>query len=172
MPRERRGTARKRRTCEHVIADLGVHHLEGSILRCGFSAERIAHDYGLDLYMTTYGPDGQAESGWVLFQVKATDHLTRTADGASVAFRIDRADLNRWTAETYPVVLVVYDAAADVAYWLYVQAYFGATRVRAQERRRMTVHIPVGNLLDEAAVRRFAAAKAAIERQVKGVRHE
>jgi hypothetical protein len=87
LPRERRGTARKRRTRQHVIADLGVHHVEGPILRCGFTAERIAHDYSLDLYMTTYAADGQAETDWVLFQVKATEHLKRTADGESVIFR-------------------------------------------------------------------------------------
>jgi hypothetical protein len=77
MPRERRGKARKRRTREHIIADLGVHHVEGPILRCGYTAERIVHDYGLDLYMTTYGVNREAESAWVLFQVKATDHLKR-----------------------------------------------------------------------------------------------
>jgi hypothetical protein len=49
-----------------------------------------------------------------LFQVKATDHLTRAADGSSVIFRVERADLNRWLGETYPVILVVCDARAAV----------------------------------------------------------
>jgi hypothetical protein len=172
MPRERRGTRRKRRTREHIIADLGVHHVEGPILRCGFTAERIAHDYGLDLYMTTYAADGQAESDWVLFQVKATDRLARTADGASVVFRIDRSDLNRWLAETYPVILVVYDAQKDMAHWLYVQAYFAAETARAGRRQTVTAHVPVANVLNEAAVRQFAAAKVAIQRQTRGTRHE
>ena len=172
MPRERQGTARKRRTREHVIADLGVHHVEGPILRCGFCVERVVHDYGLDLYMTTYTPGGQAESDWVLFQVKATDRLRRAPDGATVIFRVERADLNRWMCETYPVILVVYDARADVGYWLYVQAHFADGRIPAGASRTVTVHIPAASVLDEAAVRRFAAAKAAIQRQTKGVRHE
>jgi Domain of unknown function (DUF4365) len=172
MPRERRGPARKRRTREHVIADLGVHHVEGAILRCGFTAERVVHDYGLDLYMTTYGADGEAESDWVLFQLKATDHLTRTAGGAAVICRVERADLNRWLAETYPVILVVYDAWADVGYWLYVQAHFAAGRARGGAGRTVTVHIPAANVLNEAAIRRFAAAKAAVQRQTKEVRHD
>lgn len=71
MPRERHGAPRKRRTREHVIADLGVHYVEGLVLRCGFIAERIVHDYGLDLYMTTFDRKGWAESGWVLFQSAA-----------------------------------------------------------------------------------------------------
>jgi len=118
MPKERRGTSRKKRTREHVIADLGVHHVEGAILRCGFTAERTVYDYGLDLYMTTYGPDGEAESDGVLFQFKATDHLVFTADRSAVIVRVGRADLNRWLAEIYPVILVIYDARSDVGYWL------------------------------------------------------
>jgi hypothetical protein len=89
-----------------------------------------------------------------------------------VIFRVERADLNRWMAETYPVILVVYDAQADVGYWLYVQAHFASGRARAGASRTVTVQIPAANVLDEAAVRRFAAAKAAIQRQTEGVRHE
>src|SRR5262249_32537832 len=126
----------------------------------------------VDLYMTTYGPDGEAESDWVLFQLKATEHLTRTADGAAVVFRVERADPNRWLAETYPVILVVYDAGADVGYWFYVQAHFAAGRARGGASQTVTLHIPAGNVLDADAVRRFAAAKAAIQRQTKGVRHD
>jgi hypothetical protein len=172
MPRERRGTTRKTRTREHIIADLGVHHVEGPILRCGFTAARIVHDYGLDLYMTTYGVNGEAESDWILFQVKATDHLMRTADGSAVTFRLERTDLNRWMTETYPVILVVYDARADRAYWLYVQASFADGRIRRGASQTVTVRIPVTNMLDESAIQKFAAAKAAIQRQMKEVRHE
>jgi hypothetical protein len=98
--------------------------------------------------------------------------LKRTADGKSVIFRIDRADLNRWLSETYPVVLVVYDARQDVAYWLYVQAHFAAGRTPPGGLQKVTAHIPTANVLDETAIRRFAAAKAAIGRQTKGARHE
>jgi Domain of unknown function (DUF4365) len=66
---------RKRRTREHVIADLSVHHVEGFVLRCGWTVERKRHDYGLDLYMQTYNGDGETENGWVWFQLKATDSL-------------------------------------------------------------------------------------------------
>jgi hypothetical protein len=122
--------------------------------------------------MTTYDSNGEVESDWVLFQVKATDHLKRTADGGSVLFPVERIDLNRWIAETYPVILVVYDARADVGYWLYVQAHFANRRLRAGTSATVTAHIPAANMLDEAAIRRFAVAKAAIQKQTKGVRHE
>ena len=37
---------RKRRTREHVIADLAVNHVERQALLCGFTIERVVHDYG------------------------------------------------------------------------------------------------------------------------------
>ena len=33
------GVERKRRTREHVIADLSVHHLEGLALKCGYTVQ-------------------------------------------------------------------------------------------------------------------------------------
>src|SRR5262245_34338564 len=63
---------RKRRTREHVIADRSVHHVEGFVLRCGWTVERTRHDYGIDLFRETYHVDGEVENGWVSFQLKAT----------------------------------------------------------------------------------------------------
>jgi hypothetical protein len=69
------GKPRKLRTREHVIADLGVNHLERHILLCGHTSQRIEHDYGYDLSMTTYSPGGEIQGGWAYFQVKATNRL-------------------------------------------------------------------------------------------------
>ena len=53
---ERNQTAgqRKRRTREHIIADLSVNHVERAILRAGHTTQRVLQDYGFDLYLTTY----------------------------------------------------------------------------------------------------------------------
>jgi len=92
VARRRPESTRKKRTREHVIADLSVNHVERFILRCGFSVERVFHDYGLDLYMSTYDSAGEAENGMVLFQLKATDHLKLRADGEALLLRIERTD--------------------------------------------------------------------------------
>jgi len=170
-PRKPPRPARKRRTREHIIADLSVHHVEGFILRCGFTAERVVHDYSMDLYLTTYTAQGEIENDFVLFQLKATDSLKLRADNRAVVFRIERSDLMRWLGETYPVILVVYDAQADVAYWLYVQAHFAGKTARIRSKPTHRVHIPTANVVNEDAIRRFAAAKAAVQAQTKGVRH-
>lgn len=172
VPKKRPRAARKQRTREHIIADLSAHHVEGHILRCGFTAERVVHDYGVDLYMTTYNAQGEVENDFVLFQLKATDRLKRTSDNAAVALRLERADLDWWLVETFPVILVIYDAPADVAYWLYVQAHLENTKGASTSRgKSVTVHIPLTNVLTEDAINHFARAKAAVQAQTKGVRH-
>ncbi|MCI0381101.1 MAG: hypothetical protein L0215_26250 [Gemmataceae bacterium] len=54
MPRPPWNPPRKRRTREHVLADLSVNHLEKYALRCGYAVERISNDYGLDLAIFTF----------------------------------------------------------------------------------------------------------------------
>src|SRR5438128_1911944 len=115
---------RKRRTREHVIADMSVNHVERLVLRCGWTAERSRYDYGIDLFVKTYTADGEVQNGRILFQLKATDSPRRSADGTVLAVRLDWRDLLYWLNEPLPVVLILYDARDDRAYWLYVQEYF------------------------------------------------
>ena len=84
----------KRRTREHVIADLSVNHVEHQVLLCGWTAERRIHDYGLDLTVWTYDADGFIEAGEIYVQLKATDHLKLVASGAMIAQRLDCATLH------------------------------------------------------------------------------
>jgi hypothetical protein len=156
---------RKRRTREHVIADLSVNHVERLVLRCGWTVERSWHDYGIDLFMETYTADGEVQNGRVLFQLKATDILRRSADGAVVPVRLEWRDLLFWLNEPLPVLLIFYDAQEDRAYWLYVQEYFRGQRwaERAGRATRVMVHVPVTQVLDEAAIRLFARFRDACQ---------
>jgi hypothetical protein len=175
LPSHRPEPQRKRRTREHVIADLSANHVERQILLCGFSVERVRHDYGIDLILSTYNEAGEGERGDILLQLKATDHLQIVARGQFVSYRLERADLHSWLEEPFPLILVVYDAPADRAYWLYLQAYFGRQPGFDVERvpRTVTVHIPTTNVLDPAAIRTFARYRDQVLAQVKGViRHE
>ena len=73
-----------------------------------------------------------------------------------------------------PVILIVYDARKDVAYWLYVQSYF-----RRQKGFNLfaagttvTVQLPSANLVTLAAVRKFARFRNRISAQVSEVTHD
>lgn len=149
---------RKRRTREHIIADLSVNHVERLVLRCGWTVERTRYDYGLDLDMRTYNSRGEVQNGKILFQLKATDTLKKSADGTVIPIRLEWRDVLFWANELDPVILIRYDAGEDQAYWLYVQEHF--RRVQWPERSgkasTVTVHVPADNVLDEAAIRQFA----------------
>ncbi len=47
-----------------------------------------------------------------------------TSDGQAVLFRVERGDLRTWLDMIMPVIFVVFDARAEIAYWLYVQGHF------------------------------------------------
>src|SRR5207253_2180402 len=116
----------KIRTREHVIADLAVNHAERQVLRGGGTVERIVRDYGIDLILFTYNRAGEIESSNLFIQVKATEKLTWLEGDQAAAFRLERADLVGWLRQLLPVILIVYDATEDRAYWLHVQGYFAA----------------------------------------------
>jgi hypothetical protein len=152
---------RKRRTREHVIADLSANHVERHALLCGYSVERIYHDYGLDLVLHTYNRRGEIENGRVLFQLKATDRLKVSLDGSDVRCRVARGDVEYWLREPVPVILVLYHAREDVAYWLDIQAYFQEIGLSKLDRQKqsITVLIPLSQVLDQRVLRQLARRK-------------
>lgn len=162
---------RKRRTRQHVISELGANHFERQALLCGYSVERIEHDYGIDLVMFTYDASGEIENGQVFIQLKATDNLNILADQRTIAFSLRRSDLELWLYEPMPCMLVVFDAAAKVAYWTYLQAYFESQPDfdLALSGDTITVHLRRDSVVDQAAVRRFASYRDDVLRQLDGV---
>ena len=75
---------RKRRTREHLLADLSANHVARFALQCGFAAEELRQDYGLDLAVFTFDDQGYLESGVIWMQLKATDQLKTTRDSGAV----------------------------------------------------------------------------------------
>jgi hypothetical protein len=135
--------------------------VERHALLCGYSVERRVHDYGIDLTIATYDGQGKVEPGAVLAQLKATDHLKRVAGGQMVACRIERADLRAWLREPWPVILVVYDAVTDMAFWLYVQEHFQQKPRFNPDRgsASVTIRIPRANVVNATAMRHFARCR-------------
>ena len=76
---------RKRRTRNHIIADLSANYVERHVLLCGYTVERVIHDYGIDMLLYTYTPEGEVENETVGIQLKATDHLLLSRDRQTIA---------------------------------------------------------------------------------------
>jgi hypothetical protein len=87
-----------------------------------------------------------------------------------VAFRVVRSDLPNWLSEVLPVILVVYDVTADLAYWIHVQGYFRALpRFNLfQAGQTVTVRLPRQQVLNPSAVRQFAALRDQAYAQFQG----
>jgi hypothetical protein len=150
------------RTRQHVIADLGVNFVERVILLACHTPEEPRHDYGFDLLMLTYGPAGEPENGCVWFQVKATDHLQPHADGSTIPLVVEAADLSLWLFDPFPVMLVLYDAQADRAFWVDLQQYAHDPGIDTDEvGETVTIRVPAANLLTVEVVRRWRDEKNA-----------
>ncbi|MGH7134222.1 MAG: DUF4365 domain-containing protein [Pirellulales bacterium] len=153
---------RKRRTREHIIADLSANHVERFILRCGWVGQRMYPDYGIDIYMQTFNENGEIETGTVSIQLKATDNL-KVVNGEAIAIRLDWRDVVFWLNESLPGILVIYDAPQERAWWTHLQQAVRALKPRNVGRlpHTATIHIPLANQLDEAAVRSFVKLRNA-----------
>ncbi len=162
-----------RRTRAHRIADLSRHHFEGFALRRGHTVAIAGQDYGYDLWLSTYdysgGGDGLFENELIYIQLKATDRPTLLADGETVALRVRREHLNLWRRAFLPVILVVYDASNDRAYWLHVQPYLRSSGSGLMgDQGSVTAHIPRTNVLNEDAIEEFRRLKIECLRSVPG----
>ncbi len=164
---------KKRRTREHVIADLSINHTERQALLTSFAVQRIVRDYGIDLFIATYDRFGDVENGEIRIQLKATDAPKWVRGGQALAVRVDQGDFRHWLMEPMPVILAVYDAPNDTAYWLYVQAHFKSGQVAQFDKAgaTMTVHVPRANVVTPAAMREFAAYRDQILAQMGGLTH-
>ena len=98
-------------------------------------------------------------------QLKATDHPKRSRDGKTVSVRVERRDILTWIKEAYPVILVLYDAAADEAYYRFIQDYFAGPDIFSKLRgASVTVPVPTEAVVNELALREFARLKTAFLR--------
>lgn len=175
VARKRQPSERKLRTREHVLEDLSFNFVERQIFLRGFAVYHLVTDYGLDLMMLTYNPEGEVENGHVMLQVKATDAVHILKGGQSLALRVEVADLRWWQGESMPVILALYDGQGDKAYWLYVQQYLTDNRVNldnlAAKQDRVTVRIPLRNRLHPRAIEQFRRFRDRLQEQMKGAVH-
>jgi hypothetical protein len=121
----------------------------------------VQPDYGIDLMVRTFNRHGEVETGWLLFQLKATDRIKLVDEGRALSCRIERAHLRHWLRESHPVILALYDARTDLAYWVLVRRYFeeqdGFDLADCGER--LSVSIPQSNVLDRKAMKKLAQWK-------------
>ncbi len=162
---------RKRRTREHVIADMSRVHVESVFIEAGYSTEAVRSDYGYDLIVTTYDDRGYVEPGQVLLQLKASDTIGKRASTDALVFDMAVKDYHLWRREPNPVFLVLYDPADRRAYWLYVQRYFEEEPGRRPKKgkKQVRVRVPKANVVGQAFAAYARSQKTRILGQASGV---
>jgi Domain of unknown function (DUF4365) len=161
----------KRRTRQHVIADLSENHVARVVLAEGFTVQKLVPDYGCDLSMMTYDDEGYVEPGFVLFQLKASESLARV--GENYVFDLDVRDYNHWQGERLPILLVLFDATLVRAFWVHTQDYFADPRHRPRTgARTVRVRVPCSQVFNRRAVVNLRRLKEGIRLRLLGARDD
>lgn len=166
-------SARKRRTREHVIADLSLHYLAYRVVGCGFTIEIVRSDYGYDVSIFTFDKNGEIENLNMYVQLKATDKIKLSEDKKHLLFRLSKKDIDYWEDEPVPVYLVVFDAKRKRAYWLYLQRYLASKNMRTDQiaGQSITVEINTKRILRKKTIKAWRRDKAMVLKQIGAVDH-
>ncbi len=144
---------KKQRTRQHIIEDLGFNYIERQILLSGCTIQRYVEDEGYDGEIHTFNEDGFYEKGYTLFQLKSTDKPNYSKTHKAFVFDLSKSDLEFWLYEKIPVLVILYDAMIDKAYFVELQDYFKKNRSELQKVRKFVrIYIPSTDIFNKKAV--------------------
>ena len=146
---------KKLRTRKHIIEDLGLNHIEKQILLSGNILKRNqGYDYGYDGTIDTFDEIGQADNPSFLIQLKSTDFIELSPQKAGFIVDLSKRDLELWLKSHYPVLLILYDAQQEIAYFIDLQTYFNENRLLLKNVRKFVrVFLPPTSVFDKAAIK-------------------
>lgn len=151
---------RKRRTREHILADLGYNHTEKQVLLAGHVLTKITSDYGYDGLVNTFDSNGEIEHNFFLMQVKSTEKINFSDKHNGFELILSKRDLAHWLFNPIIVVAVLFDFKKEIAYYLHVQAYFYKHKLDYNSINKfIQVYLPAQNVLTSDAVDYFRSAK-------------
>lgn len=138
------------------MEDLSENYLERIVLERGHVLLRPRRDYGIDVSMFHFDHSGEIENGEVRFQLKATDSPSFVENGAYISVQIDARDLRAWAFSVYPIVLILFDASHEIAYWLRITEYVDQhPEALNPHRRKARIRIPCANELSASSIDLF-----------------
>jgi hypothetical protein len=130
-------TMKKRRTRQHIIEDLGLNHIEKQILLAGNVLRRFGeYDYGYDGMIDTFNDQGETENLSFKIQLKSTDSIQLSPQKQGFIIDLSKRDLELWLNNSHPVLLILYDAQEDSAYFTDLQIYFNENRLLLKNVRK------------------------------------
>jgi Domain of unknown function (DUF4365) len=152
---------RKQRTRQHIIEDLGFNHIERQILYAGFTVQRYTvNDYGYDGLFHTFNELGEIERGMIHFQLKSTDSIQFSASKNAFSFDLSERDLELWLLNANKMLLILYDAQLEKAYFEDIQLYFKNNAIKfKKERKSVRIFIAAEKIFNSEAVKNLRLSK-------------
>jgi hypothetical protein len=140
---------RKLRTRQHIIEDLGLNHVQRQVLKAGFVVQRYGeNDYSYDGMIHTFDANGESNNGMILFQLKSTDNIKFDKSQKVAKFDLSKRDLESWLLSKLTVLLILYDAQTEIAYYIDLQEYFEENRLLLKDvAKYVRVNIPTNNIV-------------------------
>lgn len=148
---------RKQRTRQHIIEDLGFNHIERQILYAGFTVQRYnLNDYGYDGLFHTFNESGEIDRGMIHFQLKSTDFIQFSEKKNTFSFDLSERDLEVWLLNANKMLLILYDAQLEKAYFEDIQVYFRNNKIKFKEGRKFVrIFIPAEKIFNADAIKKL-----------------
>ena len=144
----------KLRTRQQIIEDLALNHIERQILLSGNVLKRkgdIEYDY--DGAIVTFDEEGQINNLSLMVQLKSTDGIQLSPKKAGFDVDLSKQDLERWLSTETPVLLILYDAQQDIAYFTDLQTYFNENgHLLKNVRKFVTISLSPSWIFNKAAI--------------------
>ena len=158
----------KRRTRQHVIADLSRVHTELIFVESGLTVAQITPDYSDDLIVRYYDENGLIEPWISMIQLKASERIS--GDATFIFLDLDARDVRHWLQTSWPVYIVIFEAESKTLFHAYVQEYFSSVGIISFPRGRRTIriHLAKNRLVNEGFARYTAVEAERCSRQRHG----
>lgn len=151
---------RKQRTRQHFIEDLGYNHVERQVLYSNCTLQRYRFDYGYDAMINMYGETGEYENEIIQVQLKSTDFIKISEVTNTIAFDLSKRDLELWLYSSSPVLIIIYDAIQEIAYWVDLINYFKKNKKSLEKVNKFVrIYIPIENHFDRNTIQKIKAIK-------------
>lgn len=145
---------KKRRTRQHIIEDLGLNHIERQILLTGNTFRRFGdNDYGYDGMIETFNKQGETQNLTFMVQLKSTDNIQLSPQKEGFIVDLSKRDLEHWLESRLTVLLILYDAKEEIAYFVDLQSYFNENRLLLRNVRKFVrIFLPPKSIFNKTAM--------------------
>jgi Domain of unknown function (DUF4365) len=151
---------RKQRTRQHFIEDLGYNHVERQVLYSNCTLQKYQFDYGYDAMINMYSETGEYENEILQVQLKSTDFIKISDITNTIAFDLSKRDLELWLYSSSTVLIIIYDAIQEIAYWVDLINYFKINKKSLEKVNKFVrIYIPIENRFDKEAIQKIRTIK-------------